>query len=238
MEAKAAAHVLNLDNGVVEATNVSDFSAKPGVAGPIAEIVFGRRYRFWTQGGCFLGFADLRYCWPSYSGAYFTEGGDKTGANNIRKQANLVGEWAQERDRLDIRKAENIADRTLRASGAPIAAMKLGRPEVEKQISWKLPNDKDCLLPYYTFDWKPNGLKEGEWCKIDVSGITSKIVFFSCGSSYYPNLPKNYLELLGVATNSVFVTPAGPLGQAGPLYKLYPNPVPIPAGPPSLDFFR
>jgi hypothetical protein len=227
-DAQVAAVKWQLDTNLIASDTVTDFSAEPGTRGPGGQIIFAGRYRIWDGQAAYLGFADELYCWPSYSGKYNHSSQSPSAMTNDNEQVQLLLRWSQAKNCLTMRKAEEIAESALRSIDIPISKMKLRGPKVKQQIPWTLQDGTRCMLPYYTFDWKPNTLPNQEWCKIDVSGISGTIVFFSCGSISNYVAPSNYLQLLGLSSNTVFVMPAMQPYLQGPPYKLYTDPIPAP----------
>ena len=223
--AQVASEQWHLDTNFIASNKITDFSAEPRTRGPSGQIIFAGRYKFWNGQAAFFGFADESYCWPEYSGRHFIE--RYAPSNFYSEAAELVQQWARSTNHLTMKQAEQIAESALRSVNIPINKMRLRAPKVKQQIAWTLRDGTRCLLPYYTFDWKPNALRNQEWCKIDVSGISGNIAFFSCGSILCYQAPTNYLQLLGCSTNTVFVTPIKKPGQKGPLYEIYPFPIPL-----------
>jgi hypothetical protein len=74
-------------------------------------------------------------------------------------------------------------------------------------VSYPREHPMKFTLPYYEFRWPFPDSQDFEFCKVDVSGISSNIVHFEC---YEPSvrlpLPADYFQLLGLPPDTVFVT--------------------------------
>ena len=65
---------------------------------------------------------------------------------------------------------------------------------------------RKLALPYYEFRWEgPDGFPV---CEVDVSGTTGTVArLYYCGPGASVPMPTNYLQLLGLPANAVFVRP-------------------------------
>ncbi len=69
-------------------------------------------------------------------------------------------------------------------------------------ITYQKARPRRLLLPYYKFEWK----SEAANCRVDVSGITGTVAHFSYDDAPAAlKTPKNYLKLLGLPANTLFV---------------------------------
>jgi hypothetical protein len=156
---------------------------------------------------------------------------------DIETQRVLAERWAQLPNSLTLRKARRIAESAMRDFGVPMQNMRFRSPKVGRQLKWELTDSFDVtrggnisykldhpisfLLPYYVFEWE----SERGSCRVHVSGITTNIVRFDFGWNRHPDWrrygfegpeqlrlkpPSNYLELLGLSTNTIFVKQVSP----------------------------
>jgi len=107
--------------------------------------------------------------------------------------------WIHATNRLTLKKAQQVAESAMRAVG--VRPQTLGKPREKTQLTIWRPTGPPAPLPYYKFRWE----KGNASCDIHVSGITSNIVHFSCSGCLQPAVLTNYLELLGLRSDTVFV---------------------------------
>jgi len=151
--------------------------------------------------------------------------------------------WVAATNQLSRTQALQVATAALEAIGLPPAALRAGKPPEVTQwhFDWK---DERRLAPYYSVDWPTNyatpwgrlpwkGVSparpaKARWItnsfslvRVNVSGISGKMTHLENNTSFLW-LPKlaNYLELLGLPTNTIFVKRRVPWSEP-PEYELY-----------------
>ncbi|HWD18696.1 MAG TPA: hypothetical protein VHB20_05410 [Verrucomicrobiae bacterium] len=217
-KAQFAAKTWGLETSLIESNKVTEFWNEPSIDGAHARMVFAGRYAFNEARGRFLGtfdggfiFADRLFCWPDYSGVQSEPG------FNMGKAIQLTQNWLHETNGLTMKAAQDIAESAVHSFNIPIGNLLSNEPCIREQKPWQLNDGTPSLEPYYMFEWK---VREG-WCKVDVSGISSNVVYFNYSDGVHFRLPTNYFQMLGLSSNSVFVTPSPPRNHRGPPYEIY-----------------
>jgi hypothetical protein len=184
-------------------TNMVTFSQTvaqpPGLTGT---IVLSNRYAFAWINGWFAQFADK----PNYAMQFETS--DET------KNRAVLAEWSRETNHLTFKKAQKLAEQSLASVGLTRDKTNFKKPREATQLKF----DDKVPLPYYKFYWKSDKAASS----IDVSGITSNIVYFSNASGLM-RIPKptNYLQMLGLPTNTIFVIRRPRPPPLPPRYEVY-----------------
>jgi hypothetical protein len=204
--AESVASQWNLDVKRPFTTNLVTYNGlKPHPLGISGAIVLVNRFAFRALYGRFDGFADK----PYECQVFLTD--------DVAKNDAVQEPWIRMTNLLTLQKAQKIAEDGLLSIG--LTSDKTGFTNVDVAKQWQYDWDgKVYLLPYYTFKWKSAQAD----AQIDISGITSNIVGFDLvGPMLRLNRPTNYLELLGLPTNTVFVRRRFvPPGQPA-AYELY-----------------
>lgn len=179
----------SLDMRLMASNEITHVTAVPTPVGLRGEICFGERYAFSYNYGRSRAFADL-----AFENQRFLTG-------NVHTNAQVLEEWIGMTNWLTLRKARQIAQNALPSLGVSFAQMKFRSPI--KAGQWTYERDgKTYQAPYYQFRWDSNV----GYCAVDVSGITSNLVYFYHASPHLKlETPGNYFELLGLPTNTVFV---------------------------------
>ncbi|PWU15724.1 MAG: hypothetical protein C5B50_14935 [Verrucomicrobia bacterium] len=76
------------------------------------------------------------------------------------------------------------------------------------------------VLPFYDFGWAGDRKERLGGCFLHISGVTGAVAYFNfvfLDPDFW--MPKNYLQLLGIPANSLFVQPVP--GRKQPAYMLY-----------------
>lgn len=126
--------------------------------------------------------------------------------------------WLAATNLLSLEQARTIADSALKAVG--LEPVRTGaRPKAlgtQATTPWKGVSE---ALPYYCFEWQSN---RRSVVSVEVSGITGRIADLR-NNTAIPAVakPANYLELLGLPPNTVFVRPKYVSGQ--PAYEVLPQ---------------
>jgi len=218
--AQVIASKWNLDQTLIASNKVTSFWAEPYASGTAGGILFDKRYGFIYRNGKFSGFGDNAYT------ADFMSGEDDKKINIIIKQ------WLSATNILTKETAKDIAISAMRSIGLTDDA-NFKEPRAE-QLLWHL-KEESRFLPYYTFDWKSTvipAVSEAlgftnivlhEFAEIDVSGLNGRVVHFEQNSPYLKMAkPANYLEMLGLPPNTIFVKKKPtPSGQP-PVYEIFP----------------
>ena len=215
---------LNLDQTLVQKDKITSFKATPYLTGPGASMVFGDRYIFGTSRGDSLGFTDKSNSLSWIFGALPAV--NLTNIEQIGIQARAIDEDLRTRtNHLKLKQARRIAESAMPIFGVKVVNFSgFRRPIKALQQKTKLDTDArvvrnevgitivytrkdhpvEYTLPYYTFEWENRN--PFAVCTIGVSGISSNVAsFYYVGP--YARLPKpgNYLEILGIRKNTVFV---------------------------------
>jgi hypothetical protein len=174
-------------------------------------MLFDRRYNFGAMDGFFGGYTDRRY----YAGMLYPGRGGRSGRA-------VYEEWLAATNLLTTAKARDLAAKVVEAAG--LFGVKhgfTGQPEVLQEP------DEEHDLAYYRFEWKNE--ESHTRFSVEVSGITGTVVHFSM---YGPFLrlyrPPDYLELLGLSTNTVFVTKNRVPPGLPQTYEIYGSNLPTP----------
>lgn len=202
--AKMAAVKWHLDTNLIGGNKITDIWIQPSLDGANARIVFSDRYCFSLALGRFLGkydggliFSDWQYCWPEYSLIILES--NYTSAKGVA----MTQGWLNATNLLTMPAAQHIAESDVRLLGGRMGDFIANEPKSKQQKMWMLLGGKPKMEPYYTFDWES---KAGA-CKIDVSGVNGKIVYFNYSDPTNFLLPSNYFRLLGISSNTIFVKP-------------------------------
>ena len=202
--AQAAAAKWNLDQRLIATNQITRWTAAAHRSGVSGVIIFGDRYGFRYQSGGLASFSDTLYT-PS-----FLMPGDKTYKSKMKL-------WLAATNLLSLEQARTIADSALEAVGLEPARTG-ARPKAiggQETTPWKGVSE---ALPYYYFDWQSNR-RTVVW--VAVSGMTGRIAQLDNNTAIAALAkPTNYLELLGLPTNTVFVRRTYVSGQ--PAYELLP----------------
>ena len=177
----------------VETNMVTEFNAQASPVGLSGCLVFSNRYRFAWQTGGFPLFVDMGYNYGNLDS-------DDTDRNDA-----VLDKWAAATNLLTKRKAREIARSVVRSVGVSARDTGFVAPNKAKQWGYEKKDGRKLPLPLYEFkfDAKKDGLGAA---LVEVSGITSNVVyFFYCGPLLRFDRPPDYLEMLGLPTNTVFV---------------------------------
>lgn len=183
---------------------VTHFVAEPTQSGIKASIEFSNRFVFSCLYGELPYFVDKQF--------------DITKALTPDVKVNdvILEQMMRATNFLTVEKAQQIADSAMKSVGLPRNKMGFGNPLEIKQQKYQWTDGKIYPLPYYEFYWRTD---KGA-CGIDVSGISSNLARFYCVGPYlHFEKPTNYLAMLGLPTNAVFVHRLSPPGKP-PLYEL------------------
>jgi hypothetical protein len=169
----------------------------------------------------------------------------KTNQMDMAEDRVIFEKWRQATNLLTLEKAQAVAESAMRTFGLSLKKLRFSKPTKREQMVWRedyegaLETNKDGIfivqkpvahpfsyaLPYYEFEWSnANGN-----CEVEVSGILGTVVhfhFYGYGkrspkpSELRDIMPKNYLELLGLRPDIVFVKERWrkPL-----VYEIYPS---------------
>jgi len=181
---------------------ITFFKAEPHPAGIEGTIVLSNRYVFSWITGRFIQFSDK----PNESFQFSTEDENKNRA--------VLEKWSRATNLLTFKKAQKLAENSLIAVGLTLEKTEFKKPREATQLKF----DDRIPLPYYKFYWKSGKAASS----VDVSGITSNIVYFSNASGYLRlSKPTNYLEMLGLSTNTIFVKRRERPPPLPPRYEVY-----------------
>lgn len=201
--AQAVAAKWNLDQNLIATNRVTRWTAAAHRSGVSGVIIFSDRYAFAYESGE-LARLDHLYT-PS-----FLMPGDKAYKSKMKL-------WLAATNLLSLEQARTIADSALEAVGLEPARTGARPKALGTQLTtpWK---DVSEALPYYCFDWKSNRFSV---VSVEVSGMTGRIAHLE-NNTPIPALakPANYLELLGLPSNTVFVRRKYVSGQ--PAYEVLP----------------
>ena len=185
----------HLDQSLITSNHATLTSVRAHPQQLYASIEFGDRYGFGTSKSGIIIFADtgfgegmmLAMAQPRIASRY---GGEL----KARFQA---------ANALTLEQAQEMAESAMRAYGVTKDALGFLQPKVKEQLK-----SAGRPLAYYKFEWESD---KGH-CKVDVSGITTNIVRFELEGPEQLRLkpPPNYLELLGLPKNTVFVKQIAP----------------------------
>jgi hypothetical protein len=208
---------LQLDQEAIRTNKITYFHAVPRPEGPDATVVFDKRY-FFERASSSLRFFDENNSWE----AIFSHGmTNKNDPESLMKQTRAVYEQLRHStNHLTLRKARHIAQAAMRSIGPQANTLVAVRAEQMKHrdeyithfeadgtvVNVKKRNPKVYPLPYYEFSWETKSKEPYAACHVHVSGIISNVVYVHF-VGVRPRLPKpeNYLELLGLPPNTVFV---------------------------------
>jgi len=198
----------NLDSPQPITTNtITTFHAVPSFHSPKGEIIFGDRFWFtWIYSGV-VTFSDKSYCIMSAE------------TPDVSVNDAVFERWIRATNVLTMQSAQQLAEAAMRSVGLPLDRLEFNKPKEARQEKYRWTDGKVYPLPYYEFIWDT----DKAYCAVDVSGILGRVVYFSFNSQGLPYLKfepaTNYLAMLGLPTNSVFVHRLSPPGKP-PLYEL------------------
>jgi hypothetical protein len=201
----------NLDLPRPVTTNmITYFHAWPYPTGLGGVIVFSNRFAFsWDFSGFPL-FGDRQFT----SSTFLTD--------DVETNDFVYEKLMQMPDLLTLQKAQKVAESAMRSAGVPVERRSFREPERKGQWKYTTKEGVVCHIPYYKFHWQ----SEDGFCTVDVSGITSNVVYFCyTGPTDEPYLrflkPADYLEMLGLSANTIFVKRRLVSPDTHPTYTLY-----------------
>jgi hypothetical protein len=183
---------LDLPNPIT--TNiVTDFSEVAYPSGLGGSITFNNRYFFsWLYGG------NPHFNDQTYSCL-------RTLTPDVDSNDAVLEQWMHATNLLTMITAQQIAESAMKSLGLPLDKLGFKKPAQAHQRKYQWKDGKLYPLPYYQFRWEA----EKAACTVDISGIIGKAVYFDYTDfrAIYLRLPKptNYLEMLGLPTNAIFV---------------------------------
>jgi len=181
---------------------VTFFEAKPNPIGVQGGISFNNQHVFAYRYGRF-----------SYSGNKLY-GSHVILSDDVEKNDLEMQKWLRATNLLTFKKARKIAENAFLSLG--FTPNKTGFKEPYDAREWHY--EKGKPLPLYSFGWK----SEYAAISVEVSGIISNVVYFANSS---PELklaqPTNYLEMLGLPTNTVFVRRRPQPAPLPPRFEVY-----------------
>jgi hypothetical protein len=185
-----------LDQSKVSTNDLTRLTIRPQPKQIGATMEFGERYGFWVSQTGFLCFSDDRYRIGSDFEKWTNQALADRYGGDLKQQYEVTST-------LTLEAARKIAESAMHAYGVPTDELGFLQPKLQEQMKVG-----DKLLPYYKFEW---GTEKGR-CKVHVSGVITNIVQFEFEGPDHLRLkpPPNYLELLGLATNTIFVKPLSP----------------------------
>jgi hypothetical protein len=195
--AQAAACHWRLDTNLIVADKVTFFEAIPFPEGPTVSIIFDGRYVFRTDQGSSSHFVDRSSApgWMPDSTAMATNGAAP------KWKAGSTQRWVGTKSRLTLGRARRIAESAIRAAGVSADGLGFRKPDRAEQLVWEEGSTKH-RLPFYEFEWR----RETNLCTVGVSGVSGEMSFFLYeGPRLALRWPTNYMELLGLPTNTVLV---------------------------------
>lgn len=182
----------HLDEGVITSNEITDFRARAQPRQFHGRIEFAERYVFATREGGFLAFDDLQFRetatfpeWLTNQVVFERYGGD-------------LKKWLQVTNSLSLEAAQALANSAMQAYGVRATEMQFHEPQRSEQLKIA-----ERPLPFFKFRWE----NEKGHCEVHVSGLNSNIVFFEFAGDETLRLkpPENYLELLGLSQDTIFV---------------------------------
>jgi len=189
----------------IKTNTVTHFQASPQPEGIRGNIVFNNRYLFRFNSGWLTEFNDLNE--PSV----FT-------SEDARKERADLKRRLEKTNLLTLEKAEKISESVLRSWGEAFAGTNFSKPSIRQQMRY-YSQDAIHQLPYYEFEWKKS---RRTIMRVEVSGIISNVVSIETSlPSYKLPQPTNYLEMLGLSTNTVFVRRRPQPPPLPPRYEVY-----------------
>ena len=191
----------------INSNAVTTFHAVPSSHSPKGEIIFGDRFWFsWLYSGV-VTYSDKSYdiMWAQ--------------TPDVKANDALFERWMRATNLLTIQSAQQLAESAMRAAGLPLDNLNLNKPTEAHQEKYQWTDGKVYPLPYYEFSWDTGKV----YCNVDVSGILCRVVHFSFNGYGLPYLKfepaTNYLAMLGLPTNAVFVHCLSLPGKP-PIYEL------------------
>jgi hypothetical protein len=204
----------NLDLPRPITTNtVTAFHAVPTSRSPKGEIILGDRFWFtWIYSGV-VTFSDKSYCIMSAQ------------TPDVSVNDALFEKWMRATNVLTMHSAQQLAESAMKSVGLPLDKLDFNEPKEIRQEKYRWTDGKVYLLPYYEFCWDT----DKAYCTVDVSGILGRVVYFHFNGQDGPYLKfepaTNYLAMLGLPTNAVFVHRLSRPDKP-PLYELR-EPIPM-----------
>ena len=186
----------HLDQRLITSNQVTRFSVRAHPRQIYTEIEFGDRYEFATSKSGMILFFDNGFVEGKMLGMM----GEAAFANRYGGSAKP---WLPPTNSLTLDRAQETAQSAMHCYGVPTDEMGFLEPTKKEQLK-----SADRPLPYYKFEWE----SEKGHCKVHVSGITTNIVQFELEGAEQLRLkpPPNYLELLGLPPDTVFVRRVSP----------------------------
>jgi hypothetical protein len=200
--AQAFAPTFGIDPARITSNSVTYSSLTPRPLGGFrGTVVFDRRYAFRAANGRLDGYADK----PNYSSGL-----------QLLKSVELEGvleKWRAATNQLTTAKAKEMAIQTVESAGLFAGSYGFIRdPRIVREP------DEERTLPFYLFEWQS---ARGS-CRVEVSGIISNVVSVEASGPFLQlERPANYLDLLGLPRDTVFVKKKFAAPGQPQTYELY-----------------
>lgn len=184
----------HLDKDLITSNKVSAFSVRASPRQVHANIEFADRYLFGTTTNGFVVFSDETF----RAAAMFPE--FMASKELAERYGTSLKKWLTATNALTLDGAQRVAESAMRSYGVLTNQMDFVQPKTREQL-----NLGGRPVPYYKFEWA----SAKGYCKVHVSGIVTNIVHFEFQGPDDLRLkpPSNYLELLGLPSNTIFVKP-------------------------------
>ena len=165
--------------------DVTRMAATPTIRGIDGGITISNHYYFGFRGGGFSSYHDSQSSWQ------------KTGVNPVR-----LAELAQRQSLITASEAGRIAEQALRVLGiVPRQFGLLDKPVAEPYYTYTK-DDQRLPLPLFLVRWVPSPDAQFGDIRIEVSGLTKRVVAYENPMVPAMPLPTNYFQMLGVSSDS------------------------------------
>jgi hypothetical protein len=192
-QAQSIAAKWHLDAASIATNKITYFRVTPYPSGISGSLTLDNRYNFGFNLGSLTGFSD-----SSYDSTFLV-------SDDKRMIKATVKKWLSGTNLLSLAEARKVAEAAVDAANLRSATGEGTHLEAyqEKYFS----KTEVVPLPYYVFDWVSNNTNLIEYVAVEVSGLTGRVAELETRlfQDRPAITPANYLELLGLPTNTVFV---------------------------------
>jgi hypothetical protein len=180
--------------------------------GIIGGIHFRNRFAFGWTAGKLNNFQDKLYIEMNAA------------TDDVDRNDALFEKWMRATNHLTMDKACIIAESAMRSVVMPGERWRFGKPDHMTQMTYEWKDGKKYPMPLYRFRW--GGSPGWPDYEVQVSGITSNVLqcHFVYDSPCEKSIdPTNYIELLGLPPNPIFVHRLYRLPGKPPTDEIYTN---------------
>ena len=169
----------------ITSDHVTRMAATPTVRGVAGGITVSNRYYFSFRDGVFSGYHDDQWWWQA-----------------LETNAPRMKELSEQRSLVSQSEAARIAEQALRQLSVVPRQFDLLETPVVEQRHYEAADDRRLPLPLFLVRWVASPDAQFGDIRMEVSGLTKKVVAYENLSAPASPLPTNYFQMLGVSPDS------------------------------------